>query len=88
MVDFGTFRPTGRPYQELVLKLDGGHLTHMYLVSVPMIDSAGKVNAYLSAERGIIFDVGHGGEQFPVSAMRHQARLHPGFDRPICTPAV
>ena len=67
MVDFGTFRPE-RPYQDLVLKKlrPGDISTHMYLVSVPMIDSAGKVNAYLfeARKRGIIFDVGHGGGSF------------------------
>jgi dihydroorotase len=64
MVDFGTFRPE-RPYQELVLKKlrPGDISTHMYLGAVPMLDDAGKVNAYLfeARKRGIIFDVGHGG---------------------------
>ena len=64
MVDFGTFRPE-RPYQDLVLKKlrPGDISTHMYLGAVPMIDGAGKVNAYLfeARKRGIIFDVGHGG---------------------------
>jgi dihydroorotase len=63
MVDFGTFRPE-RPYQDLVLKKlrPGDISTHMYLGRVPMLDSAGKVNAYLfeARKRGIIFDVGHG----------------------------
>jgi dihydroorotase len=64
MVDFGTFRPE-RPYQDLVLKKlrPGDISTHMYLGRVPMLDDAGKVNAYLfeARKRGIIFDVGHGG---------------------------
>lgn len=64
MVDFGTFRPE-RPYQELVTKKlrPGDISTHMYLGAVPMLDSAGKVNAYLfeARKRGVIFDVGHGG---------------------------
>lgn len=64
MVDFGTFRPE-RPYQDLVLKKlrPGDISTHMYLGAVPMLDDAGKVNAYLfeARKRGIIFDVGHGG---------------------------
>jgi dihydroorotase len=64
MVDFGTFRPE-RPYQDLVTKKlrPGDISTHMYLGAVPMLDEAGKVNAYLfeARKRGIIFDVGHGG---------------------------
>ncbi len=63
MVDFGTFRPE-RPYQDLVLKKlrPGDISTHMYLGRVPMLDSSGKVNAYLfeARKRGVIFDVGHG----------------------------
>ena len=64
MVDFGTFRPE-RPYQDLVTKKlrPGDISTHMYLGVSPMLDSAGKVNAYLyeARKRGVIFDVGHGG---------------------------
>jgi dihydroorotase len=64
MVDFGTFRPE-RPFQDLVTKKlrPGDIYTHMYLDAVPMLDSAGKVNAYLfeARKRGVIFDVGHGG---------------------------
>jgi dihydroorotase len=64
MVDFGTFRPE-RPYQDLVLKKlrPGDISTHMYLGAVPMLDDAGRVNAYLfeARKRGIIFDAGHGG---------------------------
>ncbi len=67
MVDFGRFRPE-RPYQDLVTKKlrPGDISTHMYLGSVPMLDSAGKVNAYLfeARKRGVIFDVGHGGGSF------------------------
>src|SRR5215467_11972594 len=67
MVDFGTFRPE-RPYQDLVTKKlrPGDISTHMYLGAVPMLDSAGKVNAYLfeARKRGVIFDVGHGGGSF------------------------
>jgi dihydroorotase len=64
MVDFGTFRPE-RPYQDLVTKKlrPGDISTHMYLGVSPMLDSSGKVNAYLfeARKRGVIFDVGHGG---------------------------
>ena len=64
MVDFGTFRPE-RPFQDLVMKKlrPGDIATHTYLGAVPMLDSDGKVNAYLfeARKRGIIFDVGHGG---------------------------
>jgi dihydroorotase len=64
MVDFGTFRPE-RPFQDLVTKKlrPGDIYTHTYLGAVPMLDSAGKVNAYLfeARKRGVIFDVGHGG---------------------------
>jgi dihydroorotase len=67
MVDFGTFRPE-RPFQDLVLKKlrPGDISTHTYLGAVPMLDDAGKVNQYLfeARQRGIIFDVGHGGGSF------------------------
>src|SRR6267378_1759782 len=67
MVDFGTFRPE-RPFQDLVLKKlrPGDIYTHTYLGAVPMLDDAGKVNKYLfeARQRGIIFDVGHGGGSF------------------------
>ena len=67
MVDFGTFRPE-RPYQELVLKhlRPGDISTHMYLGAVPMLDDHTKVLPYLfeARQRGIIFDVGHGGGSF------------------------
>ena len=38
----------------------------MYLGGAPMLDSDGKVNAYLfeARKRGVIFDVGHGGGSF------------------------
>jgi dihydroorotase len=67
MVDFGTFRPE-RPYQDLVLKKlrPGDISTHMYLSWVPMLDDHGRVMPYLfeARQRGIIFDVGHGGGSF------------------------
>jgi dihydroorotase len=67
MVDFGTFRPE-RPYQDLVTKKlrPGDISTHFYFADAPLLDSAGRVNAYLyeARKRGVIFDVGHGGGSF------------------------
>lgn len=67
MVDFATFRPE-RPFQELVLKhlRPGDIYTHQYLSAVPMLDENGKLLPYLfeARQRGIIFDVGHGGGSF------------------------
>jgi dihydroorotase len=64
MVDFGFFRKE-RPYYQLV----GEHLrpgdisTHCYRSSVPWVDPQGKIFSYLgkARERGVKFDVGHGG---------------------------
>lgn len=67
MVDFGLF-PRQRPYYELVTqRLSAGDIsTHMYLGDVPWVDADGKLLSYLyrARERGIIFDVGHGGGSF------------------------
>lgn len=67
MVDFGQFVPE-RPFQELVLKhlRPGDMYTHAYLSRVPMLDEEGKVLPYLfqARERGVLFDVGHGGGSF------------------------
>jgi dihydroorotase len=67
MVDFGTFRPE-RPYQDLVTKKlrPGDISTHVYNAQAPLLDDAGKPNAYLfeARKRGVIFDVGHGGGSF------------------------
>ncbi|MCS7023282.1 MAG: amidohydrolase/deacetylase family metallohydrolase [Bryobacteraceae bacterium] len=67
MVDFGTFR-VERPFEELVTKRlrPGDMYTHFYLASVPMLDENGKVRDYLrqARQRGVIFDVGHGGGSF------------------------
>jgi len=67
MVDFGRFAPE-RPYQDLVLKhlRPGDISTHMYLGRVPMLDKEGNVLPYLfeARQRGVIFDVGHGGGSF------------------------
>ncbi len=67
MVDFGAFRPE-RPYQDLVTKKlrPGDISTHVYNARAPLLDDAGKPNAYLfeARRRGVIFDVGHGGGSF------------------------
>ena len=67
MVDFGVF-PKERPYYELVTERmgPGDITTHMYLGDVPWGDTDGKLLKYLykARERGIIFDVGHGGGSF------------------------
>ncbi|MBT3345581.1 MAG: amidohydrolase/deacetylase family metallohydrolase [Gemmatimonadetes bacterium] len=67
MVDFGLF-PKERPYYELVTqRMGAGDITtHMYLGDVPWVGPDGKLLSYLfkARERGIIFDVGHGGGSF------------------------
>jgi dihydroorotase len=67
MVDYGNFRPE-RPFQELVLKhlRPGDIYTHQYLRAVSMLDESGKLLPYLfeARQRGVIFDVGHGGGSF------------------------
>lgn len=67
MVDFGLF-PRTRPYYELVTQRmrPGDITTHMYLGDVPWVGPDGKLLRYLfeARERGIIFDVGHGGGSF------------------------
>jgi dihydroorotase len=72
MVDFGHFVPE-RPFRELVLKhlRPGDIYTHMYLYrlpnhELPMFGADGKILPYLveARQRGIIFDVGHGGGSF------------------------
>ena len=67
MVDFGWFRPE-RPYWRLVTeKLRPGDIsTHMFRGPVPWIDKQGKVYPYLheARNRGVLFDVGHGGGSF------------------------
>ncbi|MDA0334573.1 MAG: amidohydrolase/deacetylase family metallohydrolase [bacterium] len=67
MVDFGLF-PRERPFYELVTqRMQAGDIaTHMFLGDVPWIGADGKVLKYLyeARERGIIFDVGHGGGSF------------------------
>jgi dihydroorotase len=67
MVDFGFFLPE-RPYYELVTKRlrPGDISTHVYRSAVPWIDEQGKLYPYLAQarERGVKFDVGHGGGSF------------------------
>jgi dihydroorotase len=67
MIDFGFFRKE-RPFYELVTKkLSAGDIsTHVYRSSVPWLDPDGKVLPYLheARDRGVLFDVGHGGGSF------------------------
>jgi dihydroorotase len=67
MVDFGSFTEK-RPFQELVTKKlrPGDIYTHTYLAAVPMLDEEGKLLPYLleARQRGVLFDVGHGGGSF------------------------
>ena len=67
MVDFGWFQPQ-RPFYELVgQRLRPGDIaTHMYRGPVPCLDLDGTVYEYLlkARQRGILFDVGHGGGSF------------------------
>ncbi len=67
MVDFGSFLPE-RPYQKMVLEIlrPGDMSTHFYRVPAPLLDENEKKLPYLDAarERGVKFDVGHGGGSF------------------------
>lgn len=67
MVDFGYFRPE-RPWWQLVgEKLRPGDIvTHAFRAPAPWIDGSGKIYPYLPAgrNRGVKFDVGHGGGSF------------------------
>jgi dihydroorotase len=67
MVDFGYFLPE-RPYWKLVTeRLRPGDIsTHMFRGPVPYVDASGKLWPYLrrARERGVKFDVGHGGGSF------------------------
>ena len=67
MIDFGTFQEA-RPFQELVLDhlRPGDIYTHGYKAQVPYIGADGKLLPYLAQarQRGIKFDVGHGGGSF------------------------
>lgn len=67
MVDFGFFR-IERPFWKLVTERlrPGDIATHMFRGPVPYLDENGKLPAYLekARERGVKFDVGHGGGSF------------------------
>jgi dihydroorotase len=67
MVDFGYFLPQ-RPYWQLVTEhLRPGDLsTHCFRGPAPWVDEQGKLYDYLrrARERGVKFDVGHGGGSF------------------------
>jgi dihydroorotase len=67
MVDFGFFLKE-RPYWQLVTeKLRSGDIsTHCFRGPVPWVNADGKLYAYVSRarERGVRFDVGHGGGSF------------------------
>ena len=67
MIDFGLF-PRERPYYELVTeRMSKDDIsTHMFLGDVPWLDDEGRILPYLhkARERGVIFDVGHGGGSF------------------------
>lgn len=67
MVDFGWFLPQ-RPYWQLVTeRLRPGDIsTHMFRGPVPWVDGNGKLYPYFqqARERGVKFDVGHGGGSF------------------------
>jgi dihydroorotase len=67
MVDFGYF-VRERPYWELVgEKLRPGDIsTHCYRGTVPVVDEEGRLYPYLqkARDRGVLFDLGHGGGSF------------------------
>lgn len=67
MVDFGYFLPE-RPYWELVEKRlrPGDITTHIFRGPVPWLNEEGILHRYLlrARNRGVIFDVGHGGGSF------------------------
>ncbi|NLK18782.1 MAG: amidohydrolase family protein, partial [Synergistaceae bacterium] len=67
MVDFGFFMRE-RPYWRLVTeRLRRGDIsTHCFRATVPVADEVGRVYPYLfrARERGVLFDLGHGGGSF------------------------
>jgi dihydroorotase len=67
MVDFGYFLPD-RPYEQMVAELlrPGDMSTHFYRWPAPLLDEKGRPREYLAKarERGVKFDVGHGGGSF------------------------
>jgi dihydroorotase len=67
MVDFGEF-VSDRPWRQLVTThlRPGDIYTHFFLGAVPLLDASGHVQPYVhqARQRGIVFDVGHGGGSF------------------------
>jgi dihydroorotase len=67
MVDFGDFRPE-RPFEELVTRhlRPGDIYTHAYRRKVPYTESNGRLRDFAreARQRGVKFDVGHGGGSF------------------------
>jgi len=67
MVDFGEF-VSDRPWRQLVTThlRPGDIYTHFFLGAVPLLDGSGHVQPYVhqARQRGIVFDVGHGGGSF------------------------
>ncbi len=73
MVDFGGHQPE-LPLEQLLLNRlrPGDILTHMYAAvtgRIPIVDEQGQLRSYVrqARDRGIIFDVGHGGGSFVYS---------------------
>lgn len=79
MVDFGYFH-VERPFWKLVTeKLRSGDIaTHMFRGPVPYLDRDGKLPDYLrkARERGVKFDVGHGGGSFVFRNADAAVRAH------------
>ena len=67
MVDFGYFLAE-RPYETMISDIlrPGDMSTHFYRWPAPLLDESGKPRQYLllARERGVKFDVGHGGGSF------------------------
>jgi dihydroorotase len=67
MVDFWP-RPPERSYQDLILKhmRSGDVHTHVFAQQFPIVHADGRVQDHMwqARERGVLFDVGHGGASF------------------------
>lgn len=67
MVDFWP-RPPKRSYPDLILKhmRPGDVHTHVFAQQFPIVDTDGRVQDHMwqARERGVLFDVGHGGASF------------------------
>jgi len=67
MVDFWP-RPPERSYQDLILThmRPGDVHTHVFAQQFPIVDTDGHVQGHMweARERGVLFDVGHGGASF------------------------